>query len=189
MADVEPCVVLVDECDREVGVDERLRAHCDGGKLHRAFSVFIFNDRGELLLQRRAMNKPLFAGRWSNTCCSHPGSGADIAVEARRRLAFEMGIDAPLRDVLTFTYRATDAASNLTEHELDHVLVGVCNDDPAPRPEEVDDWRWVSIDRLQAEIAADADSFSPWMPIALRRLIETPNGPCRARPNPVAEPT
>ncbi len=172
LTDREPCVVLVDEHDREIGVEGRLRAHQGGGMLHRAFSVFIFNDRGEVLLQRRSKDKPLFAGCWSNACCSHPGPGADIEARAHRRLAFEMGMDVALREVLTFTYRATDPASQLTEHELDHVLIGTCNDDPTPCTQEVDDWRWVSIDVLLAEIAADDDSFSPWMPIALGRLIE-----------------
>ena len=182
LTDHEQCVVLVDEHDREVGLAEKMRAHQGGGMLHRAFSVFVFNDRGELLLQRRSKDKPLFAGCWSNACCSHPGPEAAIEAQARRRLAFEMGIDAPLRDVLTFTYRATDPVSQLTEHELDHVLIGACNDDPTPCAQEVDDWRWVSVKSLLAEIAADGDSFSPWMPVALRKLIER-----RAVPTPACD--
>lgn len=164
-------VVLVDEADRPIGLAPRMQAHRGAGMLHRAFSVFIFNRRGEVLLQRRSRTKLLFAGRWTNTCCSHPAAEADIAAQARDRLAFEMGMDATLRDVLTFTYRATDPASGLSEYELDHVLVGRCDDDPTPRADEADDWRWVAVEPLRREIAAHPDRFSPWAPIALEALL------------------
>lgn len=155
-------VVLVDELDRELGTAEKIEAHRDGGRLHRAFSVFLFDGEGRLLLQRRAAGKYHFGGLWTNTCCSHPRPG-ELPVDAgRRRLGEEMGIDAELHAAGTFVYEAHDPSSGLTERELDHVLVGRFDGSPSPNPDEVCDWRWISLNDLDAELRAMPDEFTPW---------------------------
>lgn len=155
-------VVLVDEHDREVGTAEKIEAHRSGGRLHRAFSVFLFDGDGRLLLQRRAAGKYHFGGLWTNTCCSHPRPG-ELPVDAgRRRLGEEMGIDAILYSAGTFMYEAHDPASGLTERELDHVLVGRFDGSPDPNPDEVCDWRWISLEELESELRATPDAFTPW---------------------------
>jgi isopentenyl-diphosphate delta-isomerase type 1 len=159
-------VVLVDENDTEVGVSEKLAAHLDGGRLHRAFSVFLFDGRGRVLLQRRAAGKYHFGGLWTNACCSHPRPGEEIIAAGRRRLREELGIEAGLERVASFVYRASDEASGLTEHEFDHVLVGRFDGEPEPDPAEVDSWRWVDPQALQAELRANPERFTPWFPLA-----------------------
>jgi isopentenyl-diphosphate delta-isomerase len=160
-------VVLVDEADRELGTMAKLRAHEPPGALHRAFSVFLFNDRGELLLQRRAGSKHHFAGRWSNTCCSHPRPGESVLEAGRRRLDEELGVTARLSTSGSFTYEALDPVSGLVERELDHVLVGRWSGDPAPDPAEVGAWRWVEVDELRSSLEREPSSFTPWLPLAL----------------------
>lgn len=161
-------VVLVDEQDRPVGVEEKRNAHLMG-RLHRAFSVFVFRPDGAMLLQRRADGKYHSGGLWSNTACGHPRPGEPTAAAARRRLREEMGFDTDVRSVLSFTYRAD--VGDLIEHELDHVLVGVSDAHPAPDPDEVSDWRWVTVDNVVREAWETPDRFTPWFPLALRQLM------------------
>ncbi|MEL6329578.1 MAG: isopentenyl-diphosphate Delta-isomerase [Planctomycetota bacterium] len=164
-------VVIVDEHDHELGTMEKLAAHRDGGRLHRAFSVFLFDDRGRLLLQQRAASKYHFGGLWANTCCSHPRRGESPVEAGARRLVEELGIGAvELSVATTFTYRAHDEASGLTEHEFDHVLVGRFGGEPKPNPDEVQAVRWVDTEELDRELAERPEVFSPWFPIALRAL-------------------
>jgi isopentenyl-diphosphate Delta-isomerase len=171
----EERVILVDSEDNEIGTAEKLSAHRDG-LLHRAISVFVMNEAGEMLLQRRADGKYHSAGLWSNTCCSHPRPGEQPIDAARRRLREEMGISCELRPAFSFTYRA-DFDSGLTEHELDHVFVGTVAESeregarPAPHPEEVSDWRWIGLPDLERELAEDPTRFTVWFPLALRRLL------------------
>jgi len=162
-------VILVDESDREIGTEEKLAAHREGGKLHRAFSVFIFRSDGCLMLQRRSLQKYHFGGLWSNTCCGHPRPGERIADAARRRLREEMGFEVPLEALFQFLYRATDAGSGLTEHELDHVFVGRFEAAPIPDMNEIDDWRWQSIDAIRADLIQHPSQYSPW----LAKILET----------------
>jgi isopentenyl-diphosphate delta-isomerase len=162
-------VVLVDENDQPVGVAEKLRAHQRGGSLHRAFSIFIFNAAGELLLQRRAKSKYHFGGLWTNTCCGHPRPGETIEQAAVRRLQEEMGFKAPLRRAFTFIYKAHDEPSGLTEQEFDHVLSGSYAGEPAPDPAEVEDWRWLSLEKLRDEIGRNPQDYTPWFRIALTK--------------------
>src|SRR5215217_4115097 len=145
-------VVLVDELDQPVGVERKLPAHQGGGKLHRAFSVFIVNREGKLLLQRRAAGKYHFGGLWTNACCSHPRPGQDVAAAAHARLREEFGFDAELSEAFSFVYRAEDPASGLTEHEFDHVFVGTFDGTPQPNPREIDGWEWVDPFELLADI-------------------------------------
>lgn len=166
---MEEQVVLVDSRDNERGTMGKLEAH-EKGELHRAISVFVFNDQGEFLLQRRAGSKYHSAGLWSNTCCSHPRPGERPHQAALRRLEEEMGIRCDLRFAFAFLYRA-EFDSGLTEHELDHVFVGEFSGEPEPDPLEVAEWRWIAPDDLAAELASSPDRFSAWFPIALERLV------------------
>ena len=166
---MEDEVILVDEEDREVGTAPKLRAHREGW-LHRAFSVFLFNSRGELLLQRRADDKYHSAGLWSNTCCSHPRPGEETDAAARRRLGEEMGLSAPLLPVFDFRYRAA-FADGLWEHELDHVYIGRSDADPHPDPAEVAGWRWASVDAVVREMERDPEAFTVWFREPFEELV------------------
>lgn len=170
--DVEPSaefVVLVDDDDCEIGVADKLAAHRNGGLQHRAFSVFLFDATDRLLLQRRAEDKYHFGGRWTNTCCSHPRPGESVVDAGRRRLREEMGVDV---DVLCvqglLRYAAHDPQSDLTEREVDHVLVGRFDGVPAPAPSEAGGWRWVGLAALRCELTDRPDRFTPWFAPALR---------------------
>ena len=133
-----PDVILVDSQDNPIGVMEKMMAH-QTGKLHRAFSVFVFNDHEELLLHRRALTKYHSPGLWTNTCCSHPMPGEDVAVAAHRRLQEEMGMACTLVKTFDFVYRA-ELDNDLIEHEFDHVFFGRTNDIPVINPDEVCVW-------------------------------------------------
>ncbi|HEX5724224.1 MAG TPA: isopentenyl-diphosphate Delta-isomerase [Longimicrobiaceae bacterium] len=178
---MEERVVLVDEDDREVGTEEKLRAHQGGGRLHRAVSVFVLNARGEVLLQRRAAGKYHSGGQWTNTCCSHPRPGEPVAEAARRRLREEMGLECDLAPAFTFTYRA-DVGGGLVEHEFDHVFLGRCDGEPRPDPAEADDWRWATLDDVARDAAAHPDRYTPWFrvlladPVFLDRLRQAIRG-------------
>ena len=167
----EEAVVLVDTNDREVGIAPKLVTH-RRGDLHRAVSVFIVNGAGEMLLQRRAEGKYHSEGLWSTACCTHPRPGESASRAASRRLHEEMGISCSLEHAFSFIYRAS-LAEGLTEHELDHVFIGVHGSDPVPESEEVEDWRWVSMMELERELESEPDRFTIWFPLALRRLMET----------------
>jgi len=171
-------VILVDEADRELGAEEKLAAHRNGGRLHRAFSVFVFDDDGQLLLQRRADGKYHSAGLWSNTCCGHPRPGEEVTDAARRRLFEEMGFDCPLERRFSFEYKA-ELENGLTEHELDHVLVGRFAGNPNPDPSEVGAWRAVPPSEIESELAEDPEAYSAWFPIAFRQLVggSSPDAP------------
>jgi isopentenyl-diphosphate Delta-isomerase len=157
---VEDEVILVDENDLEIGTAPKLRAHRDGA-LHRAFSVFLFNSRGEVLLQRRADDKYHSGGLWSNTCCSHPRPGEDTDLAARRRLDEEMGLAVPLVGVFSFTYHSA-LADGLYEHEYDHVYVGRTDSEPRPDPREVAGWRWASVEEVTREMESSPERFTVW---------------------------
>ena len=156
-------VVLVDPDDSPVGTLEKHLAHADGGILHRAFSVFILNDRGELLLQRRANAKYHCAGLWSNSCCSHPREGKDVADDARTRLQVELGFSTDLEFIGHCTYKVA-VNPGLTEWELDHLYVGNYFGEMRLNPAEVDSIRWCRIDTLQNELLDQPDQFTPWLP-------------------------
>ena len=157
-------VILVDENDNQVGVMPKLEAH-QKGLLHRAFSVFIFNSKYELLLQKRASSKYHSGGLWTNTCCSHPREGEEILDAANRRLIEEMGIDTSLRKVHDFIYKA-ELDNNLTEHEFDHVLYGIYNEDPIINKDEADDFKWIDMDSLNEDIKTNGNNYTIWFKIA-----------------------
>ena len=165
-------VVLVDANDVACGVAEKLAAHRLGLR-HRAFSVFLFDDDGRLLLQRRAATKYHSAGRWSNTCCGHPRPHETTIEAARRRLREEMGLEAPLLHAITFEYRAP-LEGGLIEHEIDHVLVGRCARDPRPDPAEASGWRWVDARAALVDARRYPELYSAWFAPALSRLAAGP---------------
>ena len=157
-------VILVDKNDKQVGLMPKLEAH-KKGVLHRAFSIFIFNSKYELLLQKRASSKYHSGGLWTNTCCSHPREGEDILDAANRRLDEEMGIKTSLRKVYDFIYKA-ELDNQLTEHEFDHVFYGVCDNDPILNKNEAEDFKWVDMETLNNDIIKNEDNYTVWFKIA-----------------------
>ena len=166
-------VQLVGDDGTPAGVMAKLAAHESPGYLHRGFSVFLFDETGRVLLQRRASSKYHFAGKWSNTCCSHPEASVSDEVTARRRLVLELGLDTPVAPVGSFMYTAIDHASGLVEREDDTVLVGYVRSDVilAPDPAEVSSTRFISIPDLQDEIRRTPGDSTPWLAPALQCVI------------------
>jgi len=161
-------VVLVDSQDRPLGSADKLEAHREGW-LHRAFSIFIYDTAGRLLLQKRHPDKYHSGGLWSNTCCSHPRPGEKIDDAARRRIGEEMGFSCPLTHAYRFSYVA-GVGSDLVEREIDHVFVGqVDRPDVHPHADEVVDWCWVDPGDLQADVAARPEAYTVWFRLLLRR--------------------
>lgn len=164
-------LILVDEHDNEVGHAPKLAAHENGGRLHRAFSIFIFNAAGEMLLQRRAAGKYHFGGLWTNACCSHPRRGQTTVDAAHARLREEFGFDTELAERFTFVYRATDPTSGLTEHEFDHVFTGRFDGTPRPNPDEIGEWKWARPADLLADVTARPNAYTPWFKLAVERVL------------------
>lgn len=162
-------VVLVNDRGRRVGVAGKLEAHRKG-LLHRAFSVFIFNERGEMLLQKRAASKYHFAGLWSNACCSHPREGEKILSAAKRRLMEELNFQTPLTSYGAITYKFFDSKSGLTEHEYDYNFSGVFNGAIDFNRNEVEAVRWISISKLKKELKVEPQKFTPWFKEILGKL-------------------
>lgn len=162
-------VILVDEQDNDIGVMEKLQAH-QQGLLHRAFSVFIFNDKEELLVQQRALSKYHSAGLWTNTCCSHPRPNETIKDAANRRLFEEMGISCDLKIKTNFIYK-TSFDNGLTEHEYDYVLVGYTNQNPQINKEEVENFKWMSILDIKNDIISNQNQYTSWFKIALEKVF------------------
>lgn len=165
---MDDLLILVDDNDREVGFMDKLSAH-QAGVLHRAFSVFIFNTHGELLLQQRADGKYHSAGLWTNTCCSHPIKGEEFEATIARRLKEEMGIVCKTQFQFSFIYKAA-FENGLTENELDHVYFGTTDDIPQPDAEEVKDWKYLGIQQLKEEIETQPEKFSAWLKVCLPKV-------------------
>lgn len=157
-------VVLVDRNDRPLGTMEKMEAHLKA-KLHRAFSVFVVNRNGELMMQRRALSKYHSPGLWTNTCCSHPRQGEDVMEAAHRRLKEEMGFDCDLVKAFDFIYKA-DVGQGLTEHEFDHVFTGFYEGEPLINPDEVMEWKWMDIEDLKNDITGNPGDYTVWFRIA-----------------------
>jgi isopentenyl-diphosphate Delta-isomerase len=163
-------VILVDTNDVELGVMEKMIAH-EKGILHRAFSIFIFNDRNELLLQKRAASKYHSPSLWTNTCCSHPQQGENTIASGQLRLQEELGFTVPLHEMFSFIYKAK-FANNLIEHELDYVLLGNYNGEPIINTEEVEDWKWMDLEDLKADIKLNTAIYTEWFKIVFDRFYE-----------------
>ncbi len=170
-------VVLVDEGghdlsdqDGRLSTMEKIEAH-RRGLLHSAVSVFIFNDRNEILLQKRAVSKYHSPEKWTNTCCTHPSPGETPIASARRRLSEEMGLVATLTEVFTFSYKA-DVGNGLIENEFVHVFLGVSNQNPSPDHAEVSDWAWVSIEEIEQQLIRNPERYSPWLRQSFSEVIK-----------------
>ncbi len=161
-------VILVNENDVEIGVMEKMAAH-EQGLLHRAFSIFIFNNEGEMLLQQRAFSKYHSGGLWTNACCSHPKPNELTEQAAVRRLQEELGFVTPLHYALNFTYKA-HFANGLTEHEFDHVFIGQYDDNISPNIEEVADYKYVSLEVIKTDITSQPQIFTEWFLIAFPKI-------------------
>jgi isopentenyl-diphosphate delta-isomerase len=168
---MEERIILVDQNDREIGSEEKLKAHSNGAKLHRAFSIFVFNSKGETMLQKRAMTKYHSPGLWTNTCCSHPNYGESIIGAAHRKLRQEMGFDCDMDERFSFTYKA-EVGNGLTEWEYDHVLFGRYDKDPMLNPEEAEEWKWISLDDLKKDAERNPKAYTAWLRIIIDRIID-----------------
>ena len=158
-------VILVNEFDEEIGTMEKLEAH-QKGLLHRAFSIFLFNDKNELLLQKRANGKYHSEGLWTNTCCSHPSPGESIVFAANRRLKEEMGLSCDLMSIFSFIYNV-ELENGLYEHELDHVVIGFGNDNPVINPLEASMFCWKSMDEIIKDIDDNPMNYTSWFKIIM----------------------
>lgn len=161
-------VILVDEWDSELGFMEKIEAH-EKALLHRAFSVFIFNDNGELLLQQRAITKYHSGGLWTNTCCSHPRPGETTIDAAKRRLKEEMGFETNLYKAFDFVYKS-NFENGLTEHEFDHVYIGYYNGNVLPDHNEVENYAFRSLEKISEYMFSHPDFFTSWFHIAFPRV-------------------
>ncbi|MEM7370366.1 MAG: isopentenyl-diphosphate Delta-isomerase [Bacteroidota bacterium] len=169
----EELVILVDNQDQEVGVMEKMQAHREG-LLHRAFSVFIFDQQDNMLLHQRAFEKYHSGGLWTNACCSHPRPGESVQEAADRRLMEEMGFHCSLNPSFSFIYQ-TEFDNGLTEHELDHVFVGEFDGEPRPEPSEVAAWKFVSLEYIQAQLKQQPQDYTVWFRIAFEKLMQHSN--------------
>lgn len=156
-------VVLVDEQDNELGLMEKMEAH-EKALLHRAFSVFVFNTKGQLMIQQRALHKYHSGGLWTNTCCSHPRQGETVIDAGKRRLQEEMGFSCELEKTFDFIYKAK-LDKGLTEHEFDHVMIGAYNDEPNINPAEVASWKWIEMEGLKNDIKNHPEKYTEWFKI------------------------
>ncbi len=163
-------VILVDSQDNEIGLMEKMEAHRKG-LLHRAFSVFVMNSKGELMLQQRAASKYHSGTLWTNTCCSHPRKGEGEEEAAHRRLMEEMGFDCPVDKVLEFTYRA-ELDKGMIEHEYDHLFIGYFDGEPNLNPEEVMAWKWMNIEELSRDIELNGENYTAWFKIIWKQFEE-----------------
>jgi isopentenyl-diphosphate delta-isomerase len=163
-------VILVDEKDEPVGVAEKMKTHQQGW-LHRAFSVFIFNPKGEMLLQQRALHKYHSGGLWTNACCSHPNPGEEIVLAARRRLKEEMGFDVPVEKVFDFMYRA-EFENGLTEHEFDHVFAGEYDSVVDYNQNEVMDYCYQDMQGIRRSLYENPEKYTTWFHLAFPGIEE-----------------
>ncbi len=163
-------VILVNENDEQLGLMEKMEAH-QKAVLHRAFSVFVFNKKGELMLQQRALDKYHSPGLWTNTCCSHQRNGETNIQAGKRRLREEMGFECSLRELFSFVYKAP-FDNGLTEHELDHVMVGHYDGDPVINPAEVASFKWMRTEDVKRDIREQPELYTEWFKIIFKEYQE-----------------
>lgn len=163
-------VILVDAQDRQVGSMEKMEAHLKG-ELHRAFSIFIFNNNNEMLLQQRAITKYHSGGLWTNACCSHPRPNEETIDAADRRLQEELGFATPLTKIFDFQYNAS-FDNGLIEHEFDHVFIGYYGGNITPNPEEVQEVCYMSIEDILASVQSEPNIYTAWFCIAFPKVVE-----------------
>ena len=163
-------VILVDENDKQIGLMPKLEAH-EKAFLHRAFSVFIFNSKNELMLQQRAFQKYHSPGLWTNTCCSHQQEGETNIEAGKRRLHEEMGFVTDLEETISFIYKAP-FDNGLTEHEYDHVMVGYYNDEPEINLNEVADWKWMALEEVKKDMFEHPENYTVWFKIIFDKFYQ-----------------
>ena len=161
-------VILVDLDNNKVGIEDKIEAH-KKSLLHRAFSIFIFNQNKEILLQKRAKNKYHSALLWTNTCCSHQRDGETNIEAGTRRLSEEMGFTTALKEVTTFIYKAP-FDNGLTEHEFDHVMTGFYEMDPVINKEEVEAWKWMPVEAIKSDIESNSEIYTAWFKIIFKNF-------------------
>ena len=166
----EEQVILVDENNQQIGLMGKMEAH-EKALLHRAFSVFIMNDKGELMLQQRAAEKYHSPLLWANTCCSHQRDGESNLEAGKRRLQEEMGFVTDLKEVFSFIYKAP-FDNGLTEHELDHVMVGNYNDAPNINKEEVESYKWMTPEAVKNDMQLQPEIYTAWFKIIFEKFYE-----------------
>ena len=167
---IEEQVILVDENDNQIGLMPKMEAH-EKALLHRAFSVFVFNDNNELMLQQRALHKYHSPGLWTNTCCSHQRDGETNLEAGKRRLQEEMGFITELEETTSFIYKAP-FDNGLTEHEYDHIMIGYYNDEPNINEDEVADWKWMNLEDVKVDIALHPEKYTAWFKIIFDKFYE-----------------
>ena len=169
----EEHVILVNKDDEQIGVMPKMEAH-EKALLHRAFSVFVFNSKNELMLQQRALHKYHSPGLWTNTCCSHQREGESNLQAGRRRLQEEMGFVTDLEETISFIYKAP-FDNGLTEHELDHIMIGYYNEAPEINKDEVADWKWMSLEDVKMNINLHPEIYTAWFKIIFEKFYESIN--------------
>lgn len=167
----EENVILVNDKDEQIGLMPKMEAH-QKGVLHRAFSVFIFNKKDELMLQQRAHSKYHSPGLWTNTCCSHQREGESNIQAGKRRLQEEMGFITDLRDTISFIYKAP-FDNGLTEYEFDHILVGKYNEDPILNPEEAAAFKWMNLEDVKRDMEVNPQLYTAWFKIIFDKYYQT----------------
>ena len=166
----EEKVILVNENDEQIGLMPKMEAH-EKALLHRAFSVFIFNDKNELMLQQRALSKYHSPGLWTNTCCSHQREGESNIEAGKRRLQEEMGFVTELKETISFIYKAP-FDNGLTEHELDHIMVGHYDKDPNINKDEVESWKWMDLEDVKVDMTLHPEKYTAWFKIIFDKFYE-----------------
>jgi isopentenyl-diphosphate delta-isomerase len=163
-------IILVDSKDNEIGYEEKEKCHYGKTKLHRAFSIFLFNDKGEMLIIKRSKQKKTWPLHWSNAVCSHPRKGEETKAAAERRLQEELGISVPLTYLFKFEYKA-QYDKEWGEHEMDWVFVGKHNSTIRPNKDEVDEWKFIDVKKLRDDIRKNPQKYTPWFKTALEKVI------------------
>jgi isopentenyl-diphosphate delta-isomerase len=163
-------VIIIDKNNRIIGTEEKLKAH-QTGKLHKAFSVLIFNKNNQLLLQQRAKTKYHCGGLWSNTCCSHPRPNESLIKGANRKLKQEMGFNCKLKKLFSFTYKIK-LDNQLIEHEYDTIFIGTYEKDPKPNSQEVMNYKWLTLEQIKKEISRKPKKYTPWFKIIIKKFRE-----------------
>ena len=166
-------LILVDEDDNIRGHEEKENCHLLPTKLHRAFSIFILNSKGEMLVHRRSRLKKTWPGLWTNACCSHPRKGESLETATLRRLREELGFETPVAPLFTFRYEA-DYDGEYGEKEIDHVFLGFYDGPVKVNPEEIDEWKFVTLEALKADVEANGGEFTPWFKEALPGVLRDP---------------
>jgi len=166
--EIEELVILVNRFDEQIGTMTKTEAH-EKAALHRAFSIFIMNDKGEIMIQQRAADKYHSPLLWTNTCCSHQREGESNIEAGKRRLEEEMGFRTELKELFSFIYKAP-FSNGLTEHELDHVMIGHYNDSPKINLEEVANWKWIKPETVKEDMVENPDMYTAWFKIIFEKF-------------------